>query len=166
MEHSRTGELIRWVGLALLAGCAAAPKTSSAAPVGPDRTLSDGTVRRPNDKGGVDRDPPAQEVQIQNLLARCMGVDVDGVRRDRNVVLGDATLRPAKSIGECGCKSAALAYRSTRVVQGREHVLAEGELNTLRLPASPTRMTLVLATDGAATNAHRWTIVVSCEGPE
>lgn len=129
-------------------------------------TCSDETAMAAPTASPPNTGEPAQKVAVQNKLAACMAVNVGTVRTDRNVVLVDGTLRATKSIGECGCMSAMLAYRSMSVVQGREHVLAEGGLNSLRLESSPNSVTFVLSTDGARLAPRGWTLIVSCQAPE
>jgi hypothetical protein len=148
------------LGCALtLSGCrsSAAGQNASGASASAT-TSSDGAAGAP---GSTDTGPAS----LRNLVAKCVRLELGGVRTERNVTLAAAKLGIASPIGNCGCKSAMVSYRSVQRVHGREIEAARGGVNTLKIDRPTAEIYLVLATDRLPRNA-RLTIVVGCQDPD
>lgn len=133
--------------LLLIAGCAGAQIQPSMQSVQPNLQL---------------------DVHVRNDLEECVQLTPRGLVFERNVVLLDVHLRMLRSLGECGCKSAALTYRVRR--DEREHGTTDavGRLNTLRpqLPLEEEAY-VVLTTDALLlAQAKTATVDVTCTAPE
>ena len=139
--------MIRGLVFLSLASCAASPTQTALQPVRHNLQLN---------------------VHVRNDLEECVHLASRSVSIERNVVLLDVSLRMRRSIGECGCKSAALTYRVRR--DEREHgtVDAIGRLNTLLRQHHPEEdLYLVLSTDVLAmAQAKNATVEVTCTSPE
>ena len=107
----------------------------------------------------------AVTVSLQNLVAECVQLDLGTIRTERNVTLVAGQLQIAGSIGDCGCKSAVLSYRTVRQIRGRDIELARGQLNTLRLGKGSAAVYLVVATDHVAPIMNV-SMVLACENSQ
>jgi len=98
-------------------------------------------------------------VEIRNPLAECMQAQ-PGLRSvERGLVLQDVALQVSRPVGECGCKSALVAYRaSVALADGAESVVQSGVFGALR---SGTR-TLALASDTQVVGERPVTLSLGC----
>jgi hypothetical protein len=145
--------------VAMLSGCRPSSAAESASGTG-------ATTMAPLDgAAGTPRSTDAASASLRNLVAKCVRLELGSIQTERNVTLATGKLGITRPIGNCGCKSAMMSYRSVQRIHGREIEAARGQVNTLKIDKSVTEIYLVLATDYLPRNADL-TIVVGCQDPD
>ena len=143
----------------MLSGCRPSTAAESASGAGA------GTITPLDGAAGTPRINDAVSTSLQNLVAKCVRLELGSIRTERNVTLAAGKLGITSPIGNCGCKSAMMSYRSVQWVHGRDIETARGQVNTLKIDKSIAEIYLVLATDHLPRDADL-TIVVGCQDSE
>ena len=109
---------------------------------------------------------PMSTPRLVNRLAKCVVAQLDGVVRNRNLLLLDVGLNVTQAIGYCGCTSALMTWRVTGVVGASDRELAAGELNTLPRVGKPDKVYVVVSPDADFVKATDNVILsLSCSAP-
>jgi hypothetical protein len=83
-----------------------------------------------------------------------------------NLVIGSVSLVAKKSIGDCGCMSAEMLYRSIERRAGFDQELASGLVTAPESIKQPVERWLVLSADGPIAEQSTLTIRVGCSPPQ
>lgn len=106
-------------------------------------------------------------IVLNNQLQSCLVIRVAPSEKARNLVLIPATLRVARPVGECGCKSALVNYWVSFEQPNASRWVFEGRLNTMGRVGKEDSIYLVATSDQPIVgDSPVKAITLSCKSPE